>query len=340
MWPRRELREERIPLVVRQDQVRSLCGGERTSQCLRTQAPGVSVAIVNERHAEPLREHASIECGAPHVVRKRHARFALARAFRLENPTGATFKFLRIDFERRQDHGWPPSQRTMLIGLRPPVQSPLVRSARRQPAAADPNRVDLPACCGCRSGDSRSRRRSPPFFQLEAYPGSGRVSTRARRRSVAATRACIGVNPALTISSISLCSLYPCQRPITAPLSVPIATVTPPSDNSFTLREPCCRAFLVSCASSLCRIFSWNAGSFTISRSFLKTASASLEERLDEIGGRRFEFEDRQVAGQRGDVGDVPPFEVRDERRVDVLIANAVRHDVEPRVDQTLAWSR
>ena len=110
--------------------------------------------------------------------------------------------------------------------------------------------------------------------------------------------------------------------------------MTPPSDNSFTLREPCCRAFLVSCASSLCRIFSWNVGILHYFQVVPEHGGASLEERLDEIGGRRFEFEDRQVPGQRGDVGDVPPLEVRDERRVDVLIANAVRHDVEPRVDE------
>ena len=59
------------------------------------------------------------------------------------------------------------------------------------------------------------------------------------------------------------------------------------------------------------------------------------EERIAHVCYRCFELEYRHVARQGRDIRDVPAFQIRDERAVDILIAYAVRNDIEPCVHQS-----
>ena len=151
---------------------------------------------------------------------------------------------------------------------------------------------------------------------------------------VAATSACIGVNPALTISSSSTCSKYPCHRPSPAPVSVPIAIAAPASARIFTFRLACSSACLIDCACLLLRVLSWSAGSHEPRHLRAIVGDVPQEERVLEERRRRFVHEHRQIARQGRDIPDVPALELGGHRRIDILVAHAVREHVDPRLQQ------
>ena len=57
------------------------------------------------------------------------------------------------------------------------------------------------------------------------------------------------------------------------------------------------------------------------------------EERILEERRRRVVHEHRQVAGESGNVSDVALLHGRNQGRIDILIADAVSEDVDPRVE-------
>ena len=72
-----------------------------------------------------------------------------------------------------------------------------------------------------------------------------------------------------------------------------------------------------------------SAGSFTRSICGRNSGFAAEKERIGQIIRRARVLEYRKVARQRRDIPDIPAFELSDERRIDILIANAVRDDIE-----------
>src|SRR5262249_14717810 len=112
---------------------------------LGPEAPYVCVRIMNERHAEALRDDARIECAAPRgVLRKGHADVALAGTLRFERPPGAGLERLRIDFKRGEDHRDSPD--AIYRRLRSRRSSRAFHLQRRSRPLATPRRArpDLP----------------------------------------------------------------------------------------------------------------------------------------------------------------------------------------------------
>src|SRR5262249_49174815 len=121
---------------------------------LGPEAPYVGVRIMNERHAEPLRDDARIELAAPRgILRKGHADVALAGALRFQRPPGADLERLRIDLERREDHRDSPHAMYRRSRCR--------RSRRAEKLASDFRFSRGAECSGLSSSISRMPARAP-----------------------------------------------------------------------------------------------------------------------------------------------------------------------------------
>src|SRR5262249_31464979 len=92
-------------LPVRELEVGCLRSGERMAHGLGPEAPHLGVRIMNERHAEALRDDVRIEGAAWRAIaRNGYADVALAGALRVQHPPGADLERLQIDLEGREDH--------------------------------------------------------------------------------------------------------------------------------------------------------------------------------------------------------------------------------------------
>src|SRR5207245_8435009 len=80
---------------------------QRSPATFGSEAPQPADLVVDQRHAEPVAEHARVQSVAV-VARERHALLALAGALRLDRPAGAQFQLSRVNLQRLEDHSHTP----------------------------------------------------------------------------------------------------------------------------------------------------------------------------------------------------------------------------------------
>ncbi len=174
--------------------------------------------------------------------------------------------------------------RRALLVQRLPSSLPLdARAVVRQ-------RIGFPATYTCSSvcvlvmsfiGEDASTMKSA-HFPTSSVPTSSRPR-HAAALLVAASRACSGRRPALTMSDNSRCSKKPGKRPA-GPASVPNVTGAPASTRSFRFRSACLSATRYPAAAGLCLMRSMKAGSLSLATS--RSSANSVKKSLSKKSGR------------------------------------------------------
>src|SRR5581483_1371521 len=94
---------EGVAIKIGQHDIGSNGAVEHMATRLGAKRPEIMFLIVEQRHAQPLRQHSHIDLRASHSWQG-NAAIILAGALRLDLPAGAPFEFQGIDMERFQYH--------------------------------------------------------------------------------------------------------------------------------------------------------------------------------------------------------------------------------------------
>lgn len=91
-------------MAVGQLDVRQLRAQQRPSAGLRPERPEPALRVLDERHPEPLAQHARVERAVG--LRQRDAPIRLARPLGLDLPARPCGELVAIDVKAREDHAW------------------------------------------------------------------------------------------------------------------------------------------------------------------------------------------------------------------------------------------